>query len=511
MMWKAILFILLLFLAACGGTQEIQYPGNLRFFPIEAHHELRAPGRGVEQWHDQNTFPQSYANDSATYSPDKYYRFSWSQLEKGPGEYDWTIFDQEIQDAIRNRQSFSFGIMPTCPSCTDDGKSIPLEGKIASYPAYLHEQMQAEAVKDWVSPISEMWVPNWNSPAYLAALDRLNLAIAEHLNNQSFQGIRYRDVVRYIDLRGYGSFGEWHEASIVNTMSDHPEGTRASTATLRRIVNSHLQAFQPYRLVALLGSLDGGLLRNTMVPPEIGYMILRAKTEKGLLGIRRDNWGSTDDYIRQYMERHPVVHQGLSFADAIRERWKTAPIVGEPIHDAAYRNGCSMGDLENQVRTYHASSFGNGNFALPGDPCLATQVRAATLAAGFRIAPVAGTVDSAIVAGNNLTIKLFWQNRGVAPAYDPWQLHYQLHELRSDSLFLEMPSPFNPAALLPSDTAIQHTDQLTLPASLPAGNYNLKISLRDPKGYFPPLPLAIQGRQSDGSYTLRTVEVSQPR
>jgi hypothetical protein len=323
--------------------------------------------------------------------------------------------------------------------------------------------------------------------------------------------MRYRDVVRYIDLRGYGSYGEWHEAFIVNTMDDHPEGTMATTESLRRIVNSHLQAFKPYRLVALLGSLDGGLLHNTQVPPEIGYMILQAKTDKGLLGIRRDNWGSTDDYIRQYMEQHPVVFKGLSFADAIRERWKQAPIVGEPIHDAAYHNGCSMGDLENQVRTYHASSFGNGNFALPGDPCLATQVRAATLAAGFRIAPVAGTVDSAIVAGNKLSIKLFWQNQGVAPAYEPWQLYYQLRELRSDSLLFEMASNFNPAALLPSDTAFQHTDQLLLPASAPAGNYNLKISLRDPRGYFPPLPLAIRGRLPDGSYTVRTIEVLQAR
>ncbi len=510
-MWKAILFIALLFLTACAGTQEIQYPGNLQFFQIGSQDELRAPGRGVEQWHDQNTFPQSYVNDSVTYSPDKYFRFSWTQLEKGPGEYDWTLFDQEIQDAIRNRQSFSFGIMPTCPSCHDDGKSITIDGKIASYPAYLHEQMQTETVKDWVSPISDMWVPNWNSSAYLDALDQLNQAIADHLESESFQGVRYRDVVRYIDLRGYGSFGEWHEAAIVNTMSDHPEGTRASVESLRRIVNSHLLAFKPYRLVALLGSLDGGLLRNTQVPPEIGYMILQAKTDKGLLGIRRDNWGSTDDYIRQYMERHPVVHEGLSFAEAIRERWKQAPIVGEPIHDAAYHNGCSMGDLESQVRTYHASSFGNGNFAMPGDPCLATQVRAATLAAGFRIAPVAGTVDSTIVAGNKLSIKIFWQNQGVAPAYEPWLLHYQFHELRSDSLLLEMASAFNPAALLPSDTAIQHTDQLHIPAHVPAGNYNLKISLRDPKGYFPPLPLAIRGRLADGSYTVRTIEVLQAR
>ena len=60
------------------------------------------------------------------------------------------------------------------------------------YPLYLHSQMQSEQVKDWISPISKMWVPNWNSEDYLGAMERLNQAINNHLDTGSYKSIKYR-------------------------------------------------------------------------------------------------------------------------------------------------------------------------------------------------------------------------------------------------------------------------------------------------------------------------------
>lgn len=506
-MLRLTIIIIALLSFACSSTKNQPYLGNLSFVPIPEAQDLRASGRGAEQWHDQNAVPIFFGGESEQYSLDKYFRFSWSQIEIGPGQYDWSIFDGEVNDAIDNNQTFSFGIMPTCPSCTEDGKSILIDGKIASYPVYLHDQMQKEDIKDWVSPVSGMWVPNWNSPSYLAALERLNKAVANRLATQEYKGVKYKDIIRYIDLRGFGTYGEWHEAAIVETTDDHPKGTQATAESLRKIVDIHLEAYKTFRLVALMGSLDADLLRNTRVPTEVGHYILTAKTDAGPLGIRRDNWGSTDNYIKTYMENHPVQYQGLSFREAIAERWKTAPIVGEPIHDLAPHNECPMGDIENQVRKYHASSIGNGNFFNPDDGCLQEKFRAAARAAGFRLTLAGGQFDSAIVAGNNHELKLYWKNEGIAPLYEKWEVHYQLSDLRTNSIVLETKSSFSPTLLLPSDTATPHTDILTIPADIPAGHYNLRLIIRDPLGYRSPLPLAIQGRQPDGSYDIRSVEV----
>lgn len=496
-------------IACKTGAQQSLRTGNLTVTILPpGPPDLRAPGRGAEQWHDQNAVPIAWQNDSVDYAPNKYYRFSWTQLEKGPGEYDWTLLDQEIKDAIDHRQLFSFGIMPTCPSCSvEDGKAIDIDGKKSSYPAYLHARMQQESQPDWVSPLSQMWVPNWNSPAYLLAWEQLCDAIADHLQTSSYKGWAYRDIIRYIDIRGYGSYGEWHEAFIIEKMEDHPTGTRATEKSLRRIIDAQLQSFADFRLVALLGALDGDQLRNTQVPASIGAYLLRATTKTGAVGIRRDNWGATDRYIADYMERHPVEYEGLSFRKEITERWKKAPVLGEPIHDAADYQGCAMGDLANQVRRYHASSIANGNFALPKDPCLREKMQEAVSIAGYRLQLEGGQIDSQFVAGNNFSIELFWRNAGIAPLYEPWQVQIQLHELYSDSLVWAAPSRFNPQLFLPADTAVAITDRWQLPANLPSGYYNIRVAITDPARYLSPLPLANGGRQKDGSYPLRSIYI----
>ena len=168
----------------CKNVKSVAANFSLSFESIPYEDDdLVAPGRGAEQWHDQNRV--RLPNDSSAESRlDKYYRFSWKDLEKGNGIYDWTAFDQEINDAIKNRQKFGFGIMAAYPGGASDLKA---NEATLFYPLYLHEQMQTEQVKDWISPVSKMWVPNWNSEYYLTALEKLNQAINNHLDTGSLQ------------------------------------------------------------------------------------------------------------------------------------------------------------------------------------------------------------------------------------------------------------------------------------------------------------------------------------
>src|SRR5678816_4766037 len=61
--------------------------------------DLNAPGRGVEQWHDQNVVnvPVEGVN---TQRLDVYYRFVWTRIE-GPtiGSYNWRYFDSLVNNA----------------------------------------------------------------------------------------------------------------------------------------------------------------------------------------------------------------------------------------------------------------------------------------------------------------------------------------------------------------------------------------------------------------------------
>jgi hypothetical protein len=457
--------------------------------------DLNRPGGGAEQWNDQNmsNIPIEGTN---TRRLDKYFRFSWSMFESGQGVYTWTKFDQEINDAISKGQKFSFGIMTHYPDAVSPHR-LNYDGGYSVYPQYLHNLMQAETVKDWKAS-NGSWVPNWNSEAYLSRLLALNQAINDHINTTSYNGVAYKDVINYIDIRGYGAFGEWHSYTIVDQMSQYPAGTRATTTSLNRIIDAHVNAFPNFPLVIMVSAFDGNRLGNTMNPPEVAYYALTRRNNYGPIGWRRDNWGATDAYLRSYTDQNTLTVNGMRLDTAIMNRWKYAPVVGEPCCNADYA------DLENQVKRYHAVSFGNGNFS--PNSSINTNVRAASKAAGYRILLEGGSIAASVSTGTAFPVTLQWKNVGLTQSYEDWDVVYELKNSAGTAVWSGV-SAFKIKMFLPEATARAHTDNLTLPGSVAAGTYTLTVKVRDADGFRSPMPLAITGRNSDGSYTLRSITV----
>lgn len=505
---RTYLFLLIQISCSQPLVKTVAKDGNLIFQPIPySDTDIQAPGRGAEQWHDRNeiNIPDPAVN---TRSIDKYYRFNWSEIETDREVYDWSAFDAQINDAIDHRQQFSFGIMTVNPLVrVNHPHAVNIDNKPAVYPRYVHDAMQSETVKDWLTPQTGTWIPNWNSSHYLMALQKLCAAINSHLLNGKYKDITYKDVINYIDIRGYGTYGEWHEADIVETMSDHPAGTQATAATLKQIIDLHVKEFPDFQLVMLLSVFDGNMLNNTKVPPEVGYHALTVKNNKGALGWRRDNWGSLDGYLERYLADNPTTINGFSFRNAIMERWKTAPVVGEPSNAGIKSGGCDYGALTAQIKKYHASSFGNGNISNAGEQCVAKNIREAAKYSGYRLLLEGGMIDSVIMTGSPLTIHLDWRNAGIAPVYQDWEPWYELRELKSDSLVWAGQSSFKIRLFLPSDTSIRHMDNFDLPKGIPPGHYSLSIIIKDPTDYRAPLPLAILGRRDNGSYALRSISI----
>jgi len=107
---------------------------------------------------------------------------------------------------------------------------------------------------------------------------------------------------------------------------------------------------------------------------------------------------------------------------------------------------------------------------------------------------------------------LNWKNIGIAPTYEKWDVVFELKD-NEDKLVWSGTSTFSPGpklenpGLLPSPDATIAKDIFVLPASVPLGNYQLSLIIKDPTGYRSPLPLAISGRNTDGSYTLTNIRV----
>lgn len=475
--------------------------------------DLIAPGRGAEQWHYDtvNNVNLPLEEDVLERRLDVYHRFQWQEFESSLGVYTWAKFDSAINNAIRAGQKFSFGIM-TVYSDPPENNRVEFDGGYASYPEYLHDSMQTEMVKDWktnghgdtTANGEFMWVPNWNSPHYLSRLLALHTALNTHINNTSFtyngKTVAYKNVIGYVDIRGYGNYGEWHEGDIIEDTTQHPAGTRATKATQKAIIDAHINGFPNFPLVAMIATFDAYWLQNTMNHPETAYYILTASNNWGKIGWRRDSYGASDSYLSSYLENNTRTDPDelMRFDTVIMKRFKYAPIVGEPIYGGNYLL------LPAQIKLYHNTSFGNGNYGVTLTSQIKDSVRAASKAAGYRVILDSGRVTTNFIPGSNFAVTLYWKNIGLAPTYEYWRAVYELKNSSGTVVWSGNSSFQLKHFWLDSlNTNYGNTDNFTLPSNIPGGDYCLNLIIKDTSGYRPPFPLAITGRNADGSYTLR--------
>ncbi len=461
--------------------------------------DIIAPGRGAEQWigriWDNGTGGGIEVPAGNKMGLNAYYRFLWgTDIETGgQGVYNWTKFDAQINAAIDNGQMFSFGLMPLCDAC----------GANPSYPAYLHTLMQSEGSgsSDWQNSNGD-WIPNWNSTNFLSRYQALLNAVAAHIASgthvqaSSGKTINYKDVIYYVDIRGYGDFGEWHTYPWTGT---EPAGRKATSATLKALIDMNLAAFPNYPNVILVGAYDGG--DASVTPTDVTYYALTQTNSWGQIGWRRDQWGDPGTSVM--LDKNGGSYNSVAFAPLIMAKYKTTLVVGEPNNSTnTFSCGSMYCDLTNEVNLYHATSFGDGNFPNTFDAATQANVISASKASGYRLVLTGGTMTTTLASGGAFNITLNWQNIGVSPVYEKWNVTYELRNSSGTAVWTGN-STFVPKFFLPQGTATPISDNLNLSAVTP-GTYSMYLIIRDPLNYKKPLPLAITGVNADGSYLLRS-------
>lgn len=477
---------------------------NISLTPLPFSTDIIRPGCGPEQWHNKTEripYPTELQPVSIENSLEVYYRFPWSQLETGSGVYNWDFFDGLIRTAMNNNQKLSFGIYSHRPETGATGR-VSFGTNVGYYPVHLHNKMQAEANKDFLQ--NGVWMPNYNSPAYLSALFGLNKAVRDHLVNTKIapaagpnagKSITAGDAVYCIDVRGFGSWGEWHFGSTGLTWDTWPAGRQPTAASLKAIIDAHTKTFDLWPLVMMIAAYDGGYTGINVFAriPEVAHYALTARNAWGAVGFRRDQWGATDGYLHNLMAGNNLTYNGsVPFKTMILEKYKYAPVTGEPMPNA----GIDMTDLLNQVNLYHATSIGNGNYGgYPADINKRERIRTAFKNLGYKLRIESGTFTN---TNTSVSVTLNWRNGGIGPAYEDWNVEYILSGIKHTSLF--KPKLFQPS------TVATPVDTFTF--ALPAGSYTLAVRVTDPKGYRQPMPVYNATRQADGSYLLGTVVVS---
>jgi Domain of unknown function (DUF4832) len=483
------------------------------FFSFSQVPDTTGPFRGLEQWYSNWQIPYPSNSSSQTGNDfDEYYRFEWGQIENmsaASSQYSWAVFDQQIQHAMDNRRRFNFAVMPYYSSAST---GLTVSGALLSYPSYLHNQMQAEATKDWISSSDGAWVQDWNSNSYLTAWENLQKAIANHIATTSYKpswssvSIPYTNVIGYVDIRGFGSFGEWQTYP---WGQDAGYSTRVITyASVKRLIDANLTAFPNFWQDIGMQAMCPDPTNNAwgIQDAQSSYYAVTATTNKGKVAWRRDNWGGPQSYYNFILDstQNTYSYNGVVFGKELANRWKYAPVCGEPYQCCTTDGSTSSDyyyDLVREVTQYRPAIIGNGNIENPSSSLTISRFQQAGSLMGYKLQISNDSVSKNSSPGGVMKIYSKWTNRGLTPNYEDWTIKYQLRN-SSNSVVWEGVSTFVLKLFLPS--TVSQVDSYTLPASVPTGTYSLYVKVLDPTAYRLPLVLR-QGKQSsDTAYLLNS-------
>lgn len=515
----------------------------------------RPQNRGTATWQGEgpgnNGFPTPTSSSTFSDIVDRYDRFTIADISTNSpaNNYSYNLsgtgdqgVDAEFNAAIDAGGKIGFGIHFQCGFCGGHGAGTQFDAArsvnaYCIYPTWWHAAMQADAVKDfsWNNQGSNEWAPNINGTTFQGLWRNLWTNWINHINTTSHfsaklnRNVFYWEVVNYIEVSGYGQTGEWTNTPYAGA-SGHdgvwpgPVGTEPTVAGYDSLIGIVARIGHQFRVIAQIGTFDCNYLnQNTHIPKDVGWFALQLKTDKGPVGLRRESWGVSDvsqDYLYKWTigntntftipSGFPNAGSTFHFDTCLQNRWKYAPIVGEPC--CATDN--TFSDFNNnEVGPYHLNGLDNGNsfdFGNAGGNAAGYEpnIRAGIRKSGYRIVLTSVSSTSTITSGTAFNITPTLQNVGVAPPYDDWSVVWTLATapgavpVWTDSTNNPANTSFIMKGFLPG-SATGFTGTYT--KAIAAGTYNLYMYVKDPNRYYRNMDIAITNTlNSDGGITIRT-------
>jgi hypothetical protein len=373
-----------------------------------------------------------------------YFRWYWDEIEPEQGKYNWDLIDRTIDQARQNGQKLAFRIMPQ----NGEPKAPAWYRKIAR--GFTYEN-------------GKSWMPDYEDPLFHKHFGDLVAALGKRYDGNPD--------IDHIDMGIVGRWGEWHTSQTGYPMP--------STDTQIAFADLYRQAFAKSLLVMLIG---GGEAMAHSIRQGTGW---RADCLGDMGGFSK-NWNHMEDL-------YPIE---LSKAGAL-DAWEKAPVVFESCWTMQYwaDQSWDIKDILDRALKYHASVFNNKSSIIPKEHW--GLVNDFLRKMGYRFALRRIQMPEEVQPGATMKMETLWENIGVSPSYHPFQVVYQI---KNENTSIEHVSKTDIRNWLPGYHLIE--EQIQIPENNPSGSCQLRIALLDPNTRKPAVRLAIEGRDSDGWYTL---------
>jgi hypothetical protein len=402
------------------------------------------PGQG---WLNSKRFPCT----------DRYVRINWADLEPERGKYDWSPFDNVINESSKTGINLSLRIM----TCNPHSKGYYASPKWLFDEGCKSFEYLLGGTGDMSGGIRIPRIePDYSDPVFLQRHAEFIQALAE-----KYDGNPYID---YIDIGTYGHWGEWHSKNPV------------SLDVRKKILDIYLDAFHSTQLVFLHGEEE-----------LLGYGLSRG------VGIRRDGIGSPGDRKDYYSAKYTSI-------PALADSWKRTPVVYEWYgpYDWMTQKGWPMDSAVNFMLRNHVT-FINDNIGKLPDNAL-PLFNKLSRQAGARFVLDELSHEKVARAGKSTPINMKWSNTGVGKLYLTYILRFYLLGPKNEIVF-QSDAKCDPRSWLPGQ--YQVTETVQLPATIKKGTYKLALAMVDKAGKRQMFRLAIDTPENDGKYILSNIRI----
>lgn len=439
--------VLMLLLAAALFASCDPGSKNVVVKPVEIDSTLLNPGRGFTS--TGNAFNENLGDKLHPTSGVNQQRFYWDQLEPEEGKISYELIDSAIARSVRNGQRLNFRIM-----CQDVNMKVPQWALNAG-------------VKS----------PFYDNPVFLE----------KHINLIKTLGERYdgNPGVCFVDIGTVGQWGEWH---VDPDAKDANKIIYPTDESVQKIVDAYLLHFKKTPLVSLIS-----------LKKKYGFQYA---TSKGA-GWRADCWGDMDSLGWNHMKG--VYPQAIDSANA-HHSWKNGPIAFETCWtmNEWYKRGWDLDYILNKALEWHATGVNNGTEAIPEE--WYPKVQAFEKKLGYRFVLNEFTYPSKAKKKEAINCTMNWQNKGVAPLYNTYELAMQLVSRANANERFIISSDVDLKKLFPGSSDVKST--IIIPGEIKAGEYEVELGIVAPGTKKPAIQLAIAGKTAEGWYKMGTIEIT---
>ena len=396
-------------------------------------------------------FNGSLTNQDHPLTAIAYFRVYWKFVEPQQGVYRWDMLDKALATARARGQTLMLRIAPYGTGADND------------VPSWYRDRVTGLDLEKKM-PVQK-WRVHPENPLYVRHFGSLIRAL----------GQRY-DGHPDLELVDVSIVGAWGEGAGSEELTD---------LTRKALLDCYLDSFSKTPLVLQLQ--DPKASRYALGKRPVGW---RADCLGDMGGFSK-TWSHMNDYYPQML-----IQTGL------QEAWRRAPVTMEVcwVMEQWKNQGWDIDHIIDESLKWHISSFNAKSSPVPREWW--PQVNRWLKKMGYRLVLRKFTYPAVVKPDGKLSFTSWWDNKGVAPCYRKFPLALRLKSSQSTEVLV---TEADITVWLPGDNLFDST--VTVPASVPRGQYDLSLALLDPLSRTPKVKLAIEGRQEDGWYRLGAIQV----